>query len=151
MSPKSTNNQPSLLKIVTIDYATFLGWLIPVVVWGIYIVLIILGNVQTDDFTLPITFFGMTVAALAILIWRIQIFNTVFSDGIEITATISNVSFFRDRGRVEYVYFHQGEKYASGNAIHKVKQTLALKVGEQVVLMVDRNNPKRTFIRDLFI
>ena len=126
------NKQPSLLKIVTIDYAALLGWLFPVVMWGIYIVLIVLGNVKTNDFTLPIIFAVITVVALAILIWRIQIFNTVFSDGIETTATINNISFFRDRGRVEYVYTHQGQKYASGNAIHKVKQTLALKVGEQV-------------------
>lgn len=145
------NKQPSLLKIVTIDYAALLGWLFPVVMWGIYIVLIVLDNVKTNDFTLPIIFAAITVVALAVLVWRIQVFNTVFSDGVETTATINNVSFFRDRGRVDYVYTHQGQKYASGNAIHKVKQTLALKVGEQVVLMVDRNNPKRAFIRDLYM
>lgn len=145
------NRQPSLLKIITIDYIAFLGWLFPVVMWGMYVVLIVLGNVKINDLTLPVTFAVITVVALAILIWRIQVFNTVFSDGIESTATINNVSFFRDRGRVDYVYTYQGQKYVSGNAIHKVKQTLALKAGEQVVLMVDRNNPKRAFIRDLYM
>lgn len=145
------NRQPSLLKIITIDYIAFLGWLFPVVMWGIYIALIVLGNIKANDFTLPIIFAVISVVALAILMWRIQVFNTVFSDGIETTATINNVSFFRDRGRVDYVYTYQGQKYVSGNAIHKVKQTLALKAGEQVVLMVDRNNPKRAFIRDLYI
>lgn len=145
------NRQPSLLKIITIDYIAFLGWLFPVVMWGIYIALIVLGNIKANDFTLPIIFAVISVVALAILMWRIQVFNTVFSDGIETTATINNVSFFRDRGRVDYVYTYQGQKYVSGNAIHKVKQTLALKVGEQVVLMVDRNNPKRAFIRDLYV
>ena len=145
------NRQPSLLKIITIDYIAFLGWLFPVVMWGIYIALIVLGNIKANDFTLPIIFAVISVVALAILMWRIQVFNTVFSDGIETTATINNVSFFRDRGRVDYVHTYQGQKYVSGNAIHKVKQTLALKVGEQVVLMVDRNNPKRAFIRDLYM
>lgn len=145
------NRQPSLLKIITIDYIAFLGWLFPVVMWGIYIALIVLGNIKANDFTLPIIFAVISVVALAILMWRIQVFNTVFSDGIETTATINNVSFFRDRGRVDYVHTYQGQKYVSGNAIHKVKQTLALKVGEQVVLMVDRNNPKRAFIRDLYV
>ena len=145
------NRQPSLLKIITIDYIAFLGWLFPVVMWGIYIALIVLGNIKANDFTLPIIFAVISVVALAILIWRIQVFNTIFSDGIETTATINNVSFFRDRGRVDYVYTYQGQKYVSGNAIHKVKQTLALKVGEQVVLMIDRNNPKRAFIRDLYM
>ena len=144
------NKQPSLVKIATIDYAALLGWLSPVVIWGMYVVFIILGNVKTNDFTLPIIFAVITVIALAFLVWRIQIFNTVFSDGIETTATINNISFFRDRGRVEYVYTHQGQRYASGNAIMKVKQTQALKVGEQVVLMIDGNNPKRAFIRDLY-
>lgn len=145
------NRQPSLLKIITIDYIAFLGWLFPVVMWGIYIALIVLGNIKANDFTLPIIFAVISVVALAILMWRIQVFNTVFSDGIETTATINNVSFFRDRGRVDYVHTYQGQKYVSGNAIHKVKQTLALKAGEQVVLMVDRNNPKRAFIRDLYV
>ena len=145
------NRQPSLLKIITIDYIAFLGWLFPVVMWGIYIALIVLGNIKANDFTLPIIFAVISVVALAILMWRIQVFNTVFSDGIETTATINNVSFFRDRGRVDYVHTYQGQKYVSGNAIHKVKQTLALKVGEQVVLMVDRNNPKRAFIRNLYV
>ena len=145
------NRQPSLLKIVTIDYIAFLGWLFPIVMWGIYVALIVLGNVKINDFTLPVIFAVISVVALAILIWRIQVFNTIFSDGIETTATINNVSFFRDRGRVDYVYTYQGQKYVSGNAIHKVKHTLALKVGGQVVLMVDRNNPKRAFIRDLYM
>ena len=145
------NRQPSLLKIITIDYLALLGWLFPVVMWGIYVVLIVLGNEKTNDFTLPIIFAVISVIALAILVWRIQVFSTVFSDGIETIATINNVLFFRDRGRVDYVYTYQGQKYISGNAIHKVKQTLALQVGEQVVLMIDHNNPKRAFIRDLYM
>lgn len=145
------NKQPSLLKIITIDYVAFLGWLFPAILWGMYIGLIILGNVKMNDIVLPIIFATITVIALAVLVWRIQIFNTVFSDGIETIATISNVSFFRDRGRVDYVYTYQGQKHVSGNAIHKVKETIALNIGEQVVLVVDRNNPKRAFIRNLYM
>lgn len=145
------NKQPSLIKIIAIDYIAFLGWLFPVVMWGIYIVLLILGNVKPNDFTLPIIYAVITIVALVVIIWRIQVFNTVFSDGIEATATINNVSFFRDRGRVDYLYIYQGQKYVSGNAIHKVKQTQSLKVGEQVIVMIHRNNPKRAFIRDLYM
>jgi hypothetical protein len=144
------NKQPSLIKILTIDYAAFLGWLVPVAMWGLYIGLVIFENVESDDFTLPMIFAAITIVALVVLVWRIQVFNTVFNDGIEATATISNVSFFRDRGRVDYVYTHQGQKYAGGNAILKVKQTRALQVGEQVIVVIDRNNPRRAFIRDLY-
>jgi hypothetical protein len=52
---------------------------------------------------------------------------------------------------VDYVYIHQGNRYVSSNAIHKVQQTRALRIGDQVVVMVDRNDPQRAFIRDLYI
>lgn len=144
------NKQPSLIKIMTIDYLALLGWLFPVVMWGIYITLVILGKNKPNDITLLVIYAVITVAALGVLIWRIQVFKTVFSDGFETTAVIKNVFFFRDRGRVDYAYTYQGQNYTSGNAIHKVKQTRALMIGEQVTLVVDRNNPKRAFIRNLY-
>jgi hypothetical protein len=145
------NKQPSLVKIATIDYFAFVGWLSPVVSWMTYFALLILGKAEAVNFSLLAIFAAGTLVALAVFAWRIQVFNTVFNDGLEATATISNVSFFRDRGRVEYIYTHQGQKYLGGNALHKVKQTQALQVGQQVVVMVDRNNPKRAFIRDLYV
>ena len=33
---------------------------------------------------------------------------------------------------------------------HRTKQTLALKKGERVILLVDPSNPERAFIRDLY-
>ncbi len=145
------NKQPSLIKILTIDYAAFLAVLFPIIMWGLYIVLVILEEVKLTDLVLPVTFALITVVSIGVIGWRVRTINTVFSDGMEATAAISNVSFFRDRGRVDYVYTYQGQKYVSGNAIHKVKQTLALRVGAQVVLMVDRNNPRQAFIRDLYM
>jgi len=118
---------------------------------GLYIVLVILGDVDLKDMVLPAVFAIITIVSISVIGWRVQAINTVFSDGMEMTAAISNVSFFRDRGRVDYVYTYQGQKYVSGNAIHKVKQTLELRVGTQVVLMADRNNPRRAFIRDLYM
>ena len=141
------NKPPSLLKIITVDYSAFLGCLLPVLMWGIYIVIIALGIVKTNDPTLPILFATITFIALFILIWRIQIFKAVFNSGIETTAIINHISFFRDGGRVGYVYTYQGQEYTSSNAIQKGEETLALKLGEQVILVVDRNNPKRAFIR----
>jgi len=145
------NRKPSLQKIIAVDYSAFLGYLFPVLMWGIYIVIIALGIVKTNDPTLPILFATITFIALFILIWRIQIFKAVFNSGIETTAIINHISFFRDGGRVGYVYTYQGQEYTNSNAIQKDEQTLALKLGEQMILMVDRNNPKRAFIRDLYI
>lgn len=145
------NKQPALVKIITTDYAAFLAFLFPVVAWGFYFIMIVFQNVNLADFTLPMIFAVITIVSLSMLFWRVQVFNTIFNDGIEAPATISNISFFRDRGRVDYIYTFQGQKYVSGNAVHKVRQTQNLQIGEQVIVVVDRNNPKRAFIRDLYL
>ena len=138
-------------KIITVDYSSFLSCLYPVLIWGVYITLIALGVIKTNIFSLPIIFGVITIVALFILIWRIQVFRAIFNDGVETTATINFVVFFRGTGRVEYTYTYQGQKYENSNAVIMDEQTLVLKVGEQIILIVDRNNPNRAVIRDLYM
>ncbi len=143
--------RPSILKIILIDYVALLATLFPIVMWGMYMLLVILKNIQPLDMTFLVINSVTTFVSLVVLIWRIRLYFALFSDGLEATATISNVSFFRDRGRVDYIFNYQGQKYASGNAVHKVKQTENLKVGDEVIVIIDRNNPKRACIRDLYM
>jgi hypothetical protein len=145
------NKQPSLTKIITIDFAAFAAFIFPLVMWGLYLFLYLTQKLKPGEYVFPALIALITLAAVGVLVWRVRLFNTIYDDGIEIPAVISNIQFFRDRGRVEYVYTYQGQKYLSGNAIHKVRQTQALQIGAEVVLMVDRNNPKRAFISDLYI
>jgi hypothetical protein len=143
--------QPSLFKIMTIDYIALTAFLFPVVSWCFCIVLLIFERIDANYYDFLAFVASVTVVAIVILAWRIRLFYSIFDEGIEAPATISNITFFRDRGRVDYIYTIQGEKFSSGNAIHKVKQTRSLQVGEQVIVMVDRNNLKRAFIRDLYM
>jgi hypothetical protein len=143
--------RPSIIKIIIVDYVALLATLFPAVMWGMYLFLVVLKNIQPVDMTFLAIDSVVTLVSLIVLIWRIRQFFALFSDGLAASATISNVSFFRDRGRVDYIFNYQGQKYASGNAIHKVKQTENLKVGDEVIVIVDRNNPKRAYIRDLYV
>lgn len=145
------HKQPSLIKIITIDYISFTAFLFPVVLWGLYIFMFIFQDIDVSLVPLPVLFVAISIIAVAIIGWRVHTFNTIFSDGIETTAVISNVSFFRDRGRIEYAFTYQGQKFASGNAVHKVRLTQMMRVGQQVIMVVDRNNPKRAYIRDLYM
>jgi hypothetical protein len=93
----------------------------------------------------------ITLAGLGLVFWRVQVIKAIFEDGIEIAGTLRSVVFFRDRGRVEYVYTYLDQKYASGNAILKTSRTKRLQPGMQIVLVVDRSQPRRAFIRDLYL
>lgn len=145
------NKQPSLFKIITIDYTAFLALLFPVAMWGMYVLFVILRKIEATNIVFLLFCGATTVIAIAVLGLRIHLFNTVFDDGIEIPATISNVMFFRGRGRIDYVYSYQDQKYVGGNAVLKGKQTQMIQIGSRGIVMVDRNNPKRAFLRDLYI
>ena len=141
----------SLQKIIIIDYTAFVAFLFPVVTWVIYFFLLGVKQIEISDLGFPTIASVITIAALMVLVWRVRHFFTIFNDGVEASATISNVSFFRDRGRVDYIFTYQGQKHAAGNVVNKVKQTVSLRVGDQVTVMLDRNNPQRAYLRDLYI
>lgn len=145
------NRQTSLVKIITVDYTAFVAFIFPPVLWALYAILLFLDKTQISDPVLPAIFGVISIVAAAALVWRIQSIRAVFADGQEAEATLSNVFFFRDRGRLNYVYISQGQKYLGGNAVLKNRHTSALQVGSRVTVVVDRNHPNRAYIRDLYI
>ena len=145
------DKRPAIFKIIIIDYAAFTAALAPVVLWGIYLLLLVMNEIRITDITYPVIAAGITFISILVLVWRIRQISLMFEDGLEVPATISNVFFFRDRGRVDYTFTYNGQKYITGNALHKVKQTSELRVGDSVTVLIDRNNPKHTCIRDLYL
>lgn len=145
------DKQPSILKIISADYAAFLATVFPIVMWGMYGVMLFLGNLDTSDRIFPALTAGITVVSALVLVWRIRLFYRIFGEGVEAPATISKVFFYRDRGSLGYSYTYQGQNYNSGNAVHRVKQTRNLKPGDQVIVIVDPTHPKRAYIRDLYL
>ena len=141
---------PSFFRVVTTDYTAFSAFIFPLAIGAFYLFLS-LTEENPVDLTVPIIFGVSAVIALIVLFWRIQLFNTIFSDGMTATATINKIWFFRDRGRINYSYFYQGQNYSSGNVVMKIKKTKQLQMGDQVPVMINRNNPKQAFIRDLYL
>ena len=143
---------PSLKKILTVDYVAFVSWLFPVVLWAMGLFLLFTMDLsQQSLLRLFIVIALITLGGLGLIFWRVQVIKAIFEDGIEVSGTLRIVVFFRDRGRVEYVYTYLDQKYASGNAILKTAGTNRLQPGMQVTLLVDRSQPRRAFIRDLYL
>jgi hypothetical protein len=145
------NKPASLIKIITVDFYAWIAFLFPVLVWGMYVLLLLFENVSPANSQIPVIYGGVTVVAILVLIWRVFTIRAVFNDGLEAQAVISKVEFYRNRGRIEYTYTHQGQSYTSGNSVIKTKSTKGIKIDERVIVIVDRNHPKRAFIRDLYV
>ena len=158
---EQTVRRPSLFRIIYIDYTAFLTAMFPLVVWVIYALLIYLKVIPGLGERDPLTstdapfFFGLAVVAtligLPLLVWRIRTIQAVFARGVEVRAQITSASFYRDRGRVNYIYDYQGQTYESGNGVMKTRRTQYLEPGHEVILVVAPENPKKAFIRELYV
>ncbi|MHC1782297.1 MAG: DUF3592 domain-containing protein [Anaerolineaceae bacterium] len=144
-------NQPTIFRIIKIDFTSFIATIFPPCTWVVllYFYFSNPGHGNTANFSIFAS--AATVIGLVVLVWRTAGIRAIFSDGLQASGTITNLSFFRDRGRVNYVYTHQGQKIVGGNAIMKTKETTALEIGQEITLLVDRGNPKRAFIRELYL
>ena len=141
---------PTLVRIIQNDYIAHMAFLFPIVFWGMYLFFTVFRPGESADFFLyaaPIA----TVVAGGVLLWRYRTITRVFSDGLEVPGIVSNVGFFRGRGRIECTYTYQGQKLVGGNALHETKRSREFGQGTEATLVVDRNNPKRAFIRDLYL
>ena len=143
------SRMPSLFRVISTDYPSFLSVLFPIVFGGFSLYFFVVKNDAVRLF-LPLAI-AATVIGIPVLVQRYRIISSVFAEGAQTKGIVTSLSFFRGRGRAEYSYTFQGEKQVSGNAINKNSRTRKLRVGDAVTVLVDRNNPKRAFIREIYL
>ncbi len=143
------DKRPLFLRVVQNDYIALVAFLFPIVFWAVYAFDIVLGERSWPEFVYVALV--VTVIGFLVLMWRYWQILSAFTQGAETSGIISRISFFRDRGRVDYVYIWYAEKYASGMAVTKTKRTRVLREGQEITLMVDSGRPRNAFIRDLFL
>jgi len=143
------NEKPTLFRVVSVDYLSLLSVMFPVVFWGLSGYFYYIGDDALQIFV--ILSIAFSIIGIPLLFWRYQMISSVFEDGLEAPGMITRIGFFRGRGRVDYAYSYQGQKYTSGNAISRSKHTRNLMSGQQVTVLVDRNNPKRAFVKEIYL
>jgi hypothetical protein len=140
------SKSPSIIRILLVDYAVFVCAMAPIVFWSMYFIF----NGKPGKLDLPVLFGLLSIVCIMIVFWRILMINSIFNDDQQVNSIITKIYFYRDRGRIEYTYEYLGQKYSSGNAVMNCKWTKVFTIGQSVVVMVDRNHPRRAFMRDLY-
>ena len=140
---------PTLLRVIEVDYAAQLGVLMPVAIWGLWLVLLL---VKLDDAPFFRTLaMPVTVVGLGLLIWRSRFVMQSYEDGSQTPGTVTNISFFRGRGRIYYAYTAVSVKYLGSNAVNYSRRTRAIKPGQPITVTYDRHQPKRAFVDELYL
>ena len=155
---QTSSVKPSFVGIVKNDYGALIGLMTPLLFWGLFIATNVFGlsfarggrgkGLPPEAF-LYIAIVG-TVLGISLLVWRFYSFQNTFANGENAVGQITSVSFFKDRGRIEYSYSLNGQTHQSGNAIMKNQKTQSFREGDQIELIIDRLNPKRAFIKILY-
>jgi hypothetical protein len=143
------NQSPSLIRVVSTDYPSYLSILFPLVFVGFTIYFFFAGNSAFQMFLF--LSIGVIVVGIPILFQRYRTIASVFGEGTATKGVVTLTQFFRGRGRIEYTYDFQGQKQTSGNAINRNKYTRNIKVGQSVKVFVDPNNPKQAFIQEIYM
>lgn len=140
----------SIERVFFTDYITSLSTIAILITVGFFLYdRFIKPSAFTEE--MPFILALVSIAGIAAIVWRIRLIASAFEYGWEIEGDIVGVSFFRDRGRITYIYTIQGERYQSSNAVMQHRLTKALQRGQKVVIMANRDNPKIAFIRDIYI
>jgi hypothetical protein len=120
----------------------------PVFFWVFYFYERFIKPDSTSTFLTPVLV--ATALGIVVFLWRYWTVVSLYNYGLETPATVHEIGFHRDRGRISYVYSFRGQKYVGGNRIMKTKRTKSYQMGDQVSILVDPNNPRRTLVRDLY-
>lgn len=94
---------------------------------------------------------SITVVGITVVVWRYFYIHALFEDGIEVIGTITTINIMGDRGRLDYLYTYQNQRYTGWVPFYSNKIISGLRPGEELFVIVDRNNPKRSIIRNFFL
>lgn len=142
------DRQPVLWKIIWVDYWSFLLSAFAILSPLVYVYVLISSKTAVN---VPWYLVGFWVASIVGLIWRYSSILSFYNHGLEVKATIIGVAFFRDRGYIKYVYTFENNRFAGRNRVMKNRFTTRYRSGDEIAVLIDREKPQRSLIKDLFL
>ena len=141
---------PSLKKILANDATACISAFIPPVLLALYFYVCIADESLRSEWILVVLFGAIAMASWVVAFWRVTRLSAILNYGREAYGGIGHVSFHRGRGQVVFIYTYMGQNYVGSTTVMGNKQTRSLSVGQEMVILVDGENPKRALIRDLY-
>jgi len=156
------SSKPSVINIIKTDFIVMVGLLAPAIILALalddkYLGLLsgLFSRERIDSGESHEFFFIFSIGLAAILIpfsmHRIYCFHKWFGNSALINGIVTAVPYTKDRGTFKYRYTYNGQEYSSSNFVHRTKSTGSIQPGQEIDIVVYKNNPNRAFIRKLYI
>jgi hypothetical protein len=147
---------PSIPQILRNDTLGVTMAVVPFALWLLFGAVVILpATLGSEKLNLnPPVLAGLglvTAYCWIVLAWRMWMIHSIFAEGILVNGVIANIWFFRQRGRCKLQYNYMGTAYETLNTLIYNERTRRLTAGARVTLVIDPQDPKRVFLRDLYL
>lgn len=73
-----------------------------------------------------------------------------YDNGLEIQGKIIAMYFRFGYGLITCEHFYQGQIYRSSHRVNRFRWEKILKPGQEIMLIMDKNNPQKIFVRDFY-
>ena len=138
----------SLPKTIWVDWPALAAGIGIPVIWSIHVASAYVTWIPAGaPIQLPTT---ITLGLVAVLVWRLWRVARLFARGRTAPGEITGLQIVRDRGRLKFVFEHQGQPVESWTPVHKSKAVLALRPGQPVEVLFDPDNPGRAIVKHLY-
>jgi hypothetical protein len=163
-NPKTNRllDRPSHVQMLKNDYWSFLAIIFPPIFVIISLGILVFGFPEKDGKELSVVetrFANVIIVSVSLLIAivsttflyrRLKSIRRIFAAGEFVVGIVNFIDFDKDRGRIEYAYIYNQQDFQGGSAVMKNLKTKDFQLGDEVILMVDPNKPKRALIQDLY-
>lgn len=130
------------------DFNLTVAFIVPLVLWLFFLLSRVCGG--TGPSVLIVAIAGTVLSPL--LTWfQLRKLRAAFESGIEVPGELARVYLHQDRGRLDFTFTLNDQKYSGSAAIHKNNLTRDFTVGQPVTVIVDLEKPERALLADLYI
>lgn len=144
----NSNSTPSIIRIIQTDYYSFLSVIFLLILWSVFAITQIL-KLESPAGAIYVAL-ALSLFAIVVIIWRYQTIQSLFSTGVETIATITEVWFYRGRGRINYAYTYRGREILTGDDVVPTNKSKSLRTADRIKVLIDPENPDRTIICDIY-
>jgi hypothetical protein len=145
------DRQTSFWKIIWNDYTAYMSFIWAATLPVMFLVMYFVGAFGDSQAQLVGIILGaIFLIAIFVLVSRLVLINRVFTSGVDGVATVVRKSWIRYGYALKLQYSVQGETFTCRNTLHNTAKLRSLP-SENVAIVIDDNNYKRVFIRDLFL
>lgn len=143
-----------LLFLGPIIFAVFAGGLVVTgnldVMGAVSNILILPASDWGRESTFVLATLTIVVLGPPLLVIRIRKIRLAFREGVEAGGEVVLFRQFRDRGRIEFEFEHEGEIIRAANPVHLSRAVKDIYLGQAVTVVYLPQNPKSAYIKEIF-